>query len=93
MCTDNIIVDPHPINTFKTNQRELAQDLIIKEQQIEYLISVLPGIGNSEEMQEKRIKELEEQLKEAEVKRRAALAEKEVVLKKLDEVIRSVKRP
>ena len=44
-------------------------------------------------MQEKRIKELEEQLKQAEVRRRAALAEKEVVLKKLDEVIRSVKRP
>lgn len=86
-------VDPHPASTFISNQRELAQDIVLKEQLIEYLIGILPGIGNSEEMQEKRIKELEEELKEAEVKRREALAEKEVVLKRLDEVIRSIKRP
>jgi mediator of RNA polymerase II transcription subunit 21 len=86
-------VDPHPAQTFKKNQKELAQDLIIKEQQIEFLISSLPGIGSSEEAQEKRIRELEGELAAAEEERRKAVAEKEVVLQRLDEVIRSIKRP
>jgi mediator of RNA polymerase II transcription subunit 21 len=71
----------------------LAQDLILKEQQIEYLISSLPGLDNSEEDQEKLIRQLEEELKVAEEKRKEAVKEKEEVLAKLDEVIRSVKRP
>jgi mediator of RNA polymerase II transcription subunit 21 len=67
--------------------------LILKEQQIEYLISVLPGLENSEKDQERMIRQLEEELKVAEEKRKEAVKEKEDVLARLEGVIRSVKRP
>lgn len=86
-------VTPYPAEVFKDGQRELAQDLILKEQQIEFLISSLPGLGNSEKDQEQVIKQLEEELKVAEEERKQAVKEKEVVLARLEEVIRSVKRP
>lgn len=78
---------------FKAGQKELAQDLILKEQQIEYLISVLPGLENSEKDQELTIRQLEEELKIAEARRKEAMKEKENVLARLETVIRSVKRP
>ncbi|RDW79625.1 putative component of RNA polymerase II holoenzyme [Coleophoma cylindrospora] len=86
-------LEPYPEADFKAGQLELARDLIVKEQQIEYLISVLPGLENSEKDQEQLIRQLEEELKEAEVRRQQAVKEKEVVLAKLESVIRSVKRP
>ncbi|KAF4635884.1 hypothetical protein G7Y89_g2219 [Cudoniella acicularis] len=86
-------VDPYPAEQFKAGQRELAQDLILKEQQIEYLISILPGLENSEKDQEQTIKRLEEDLRIAEEQRKQALKEKEAVLARLEGVIRSVKRP
>jgi len=67
--------------------------MIVKEAQIEYLISALPGLDNSEKDQEERIRQLEEELKATEVRRREALREKEEILKRLDAVIVSVKRP
>lgn len=87
------LVDPHPADVFKASQVELAQDLITKEQQIEYLISILPGLDNSEKDQERNIKELEEELKVAEAQRQEAIKEREDTLAKLDAVIRSVRRP
>ncbi|KAF2996948.1 hypothetical protein G7054_g14846 [Neopestalotiopsis clavispora] len=86
-------VDPHPSDVFKANQVELAQDLITKEQQIEYLISILPGLDNSEQDQERNIKELEEELKIAEAQRLEAIGERAAIKNKLDEVIRSIRRP
>jgi len=86
-------VDPYPADVFKAGQRELAQDLILKEQQIESLISLLPGLDNSEKDQEEMIRQLEEELKIAEEEQKAALKEKEAVLARLENVIRSVKRP
>ncbi|TVY83024.1 Mediator of RNA polymerase II transcription subunit, partial [Lachnellula suecica] len=86
-------VEPHPVADFKAGQKELAQDLILKEQQIEYLISVLPGLDNSEKDQERMIMQLEEELKVAEEQRKEAVKEKEDVLARLEGVIRSVKRP
>lgn len=65
----------------------------MKEQQIELLISVLPGLDNSEMDQERMIRQLEDELKVAEEKRREAVKEKEEVLARLEGVIRSVKRP
>jgi len=65
----------------------------MKEQQIELLISVLPGLDNSENDQERMIRQLEDELKAAEEKRREAVKEKEEVLARLEGVIRSVKRP
>lgn len=91
--TNATLVDPYPADVFKAGQKELAQDLIIKEQQIEALISMLPGLDNSEEDQEDTIRQLEEELMVAEKKRKAAVKEKEAVLARLESVIRSVKRP
>lgn len=86
-------VEPLPQDEFKAGQLELARDLIIKEQQIEYLISILPGLENSERDQEQSIKELEEELKVAEAQRLDAIKEKDEELAKLDQVIRGVRRP
>lgn len=90
---DTSIVETYPANEFKAGQKELAQDLIVKEQQIEFLISSLPGLENSEKVQEQTIKQLEEELKAAEMERKKAVVEKDEVQKRLDAVIRSIKRP
>lgn len=74
-------------------QRELAQDLIVKEQEIEYIISKLPGLENSEKDQEQTIRQLEEELKAAEEERKEAVKEKAAILANLESVIRGVKRP
>lgn len=86
-------VETFPADVFQAGMLELAQDLIVKEQQIEYLISSLPGLDNSERDQEQSIKDLEEELKVAEVQRLEAVKEKEEVLAKLDQVLRSTRRP
>ncbi|UNI21778.1 RNA polymerase II mediator complex subunit [Purpureocillium takamizusanense] len=86
-------VDPLPADEFQAGLRELSRDLILKEQQIEYLISSLPGLDNSEKDQEKNIKDLEEDLKAAEAQRQEALKERDEILAQLDDVIRSVRRP
>ncbi len=65
---------------------------MLKEQQIEVLISVLPGIGTSERDQEERLKALEAELRVAEEERARAVREKEEVLERLDGVIRGVRR-
>lgn len=72
---------------------ELSRDLIVKERQIEVLISSLPGLENSEQDQESHIKELEEELKAAEVQRQEALKERDHALAQLDAVIRGIRRP
>lgn len=67
--------------------------MIVREQQIELLISTLPGLENTTGDQQKRIAELEEELKKEEAKRAEAVKEKDVMLQKLEEVIRSIRRP
>ncbi|KAI0489760.1 mediator of RNA polymerase II transcription subunit 21 [Xylaria cf. heliscus] len=86
-------VDPHPEDVFRAALVELAQDLITKEQQIELLISMLPGLDNSEQDQERNIRELEEELKVAEAQRQEAIKEHEETLSKINSVIRSIRRP
>ena len=99
MCPRNFLtgrpdpnLQPLPPAEFKDNQRELAQDLVVKEQQIEVLISSLPGLDSSEHDQERYIKELEEELKAAEALRQEAAKEKDEMLAKLDRVIQNVRR-
>lgn len=82
--------EPDSPHTFASRQRELARDLIIKEQQIEYLISVLPGIGTSEAEQEAKIRELEVQLREVEEKREAKVLELKKLRRKLENVLGAV---
>ncbi len=86
-------VDPLPPHDFKAGQLELARDLIYKEQQIEVLISSLPGLDNSEQDQERFIKELEEELRVAETQRQEAIREKDETLAKLNRVVRGIRRP
>jgi mediator of RNA polymerase II transcription subunit 21 len=78
--------------TFEAALRELARDLVLKEQQIEYLISVLPGIGESEANQSQRIQALEKELREADDERKIALAEREDMLVKLGALAGECKR-
>ena len=86
-------VDPHDPVEFKDSQKELARDLIVKEQQIEYMISILPGLTNSEERQEESIRKLEAELKVEEEKRKEAVRDRDAVLARLEKVIRSIQRP
>jgi mediator of RNA polymerase II transcription subunit 21 len=72
---------------------ELARDLIIKEQQIEVLISMLPGLDSSENDQERCIRELEEEVRIAEAQRLDAIKEKNEIVATLGTVVRSVHRP
>ncbi|KAF4499752.1 mediator-RNA polymerase II transcription subunit 21 [Fusarium agapanthi] len=87
------VLDSLPPDEFRAGMVELSQDLIVKEQQIEVLISSLPGLDNSEMDQERYIKELEEDLKVAEAQRQEAIKEKDQILSELDSVIRSIRRP
>lgn len=86
-------MDALPADEFRAGMVELSRDLILKEQQIEYLISILPGLDSSEQDQERFIKELEEDLKAAEVQRQEALKERDQILAEIDSVIRSIRRP
>lgn len=86
----NLAPQPDTPRTFAARQRELARDLIIKEQQIEYLISVLPGIGASEAEQEARIRELETQLREVEKERTAKALELRKLRGRLESVLGAV---
>ncbi|GAB1191074.1 RNA polymerase II mediator complex subunit [Aspergillus pseudonomiae] len=83
----NLPPAPDSPRTFASRQRELARDLVIKEQQIEYLISVLPGIDSSEAEQERKIKELEKELRSAEEDREQRVRELRKLRKKLENVL------
>jgi mediator of RNA polymerase II transcription subunit 21 len=83
---------PETQNTFNAALRELAQDLILKEQQIEYIINSLPGIGNSEADQERKMRELEVELRQVEEERAKKESERENMVDLLGEVIGKVKR-
>lgn len=85
-------VDSLPPDVFQAGMVELARDLILKEQQMEYLISNLPGLDNSEREQEQLIRDLEEELKVAEAQRLEAVKEKQEVLGKLNQVLRGIRR-
>ncbi|KAL2008613.1 hypothetical protein VTN00DRAFT_6807 [Thermoascus crustaceus] len=88
----NLPPAPDSPRTFAARQRELARDLIIKEQQIEYLISVLPGIGSSEAEQEARIRELEGELRAVEEERERKARELRRLGRKLEKVLGAVER-
>ncbi|KAM5447441.1 Mediator of RNA polymerase II transcription subunit 21 [Microsporum audouinii] len=83
---------PDSPNTFAQRQRELARDLIIKEQQIEYLISVLPGIGSSEAEQEARIRQLADELRLAEKVRKQKRRQMRKLAERVDGLLEAVSR-
>jgi mediator of RNA polymerase II transcription subunit 21 len=81
---------PDSPTTFATNQLQLVRDLIIKEQQIEYLIKTLPGIGTSEGEQVERIQALEKELRQMQEQRKQKRKEMRATVKKLENVIMGV---
>ncbi|CAF9942546.1 MAG: RNA polymerase II mediator complex subunit [Alectoria fallacina] len=83
---------PDTPTAFASAQRELAQDLLLKTKQIEYLISVLPGVESSQEKQEVRIAELDVELREALEERKKAEEEREIWLGRVDGIIGEIKR-
>lgn len=83
---------PDTPTTFASAQRELAQDLLLKTKQIEYLISVLPGVENSQEKQEARITELDAELRGALEERKKSEVERELWLEKVDGIIGGIRR-
>ena len=83
---------PDTPTTFASAQRELAQDLLLKTKQIEYLISVLPGVENSQEKQEVQITELDAELRGALEERKEAEKEREHWLGKIEGIIGGIKR-
>lgn len=83
---------PDSPEIFQASLRELARDLIMKEQQIEYLIGVLPGIGTSEADQNLRIQALEKDLRGTELERQKAMQERDGMLNVLGQLAASCKR-
>ncbi|KAG5294534.1 RNA polymerase II transcription mediator family protein [Histoplasma ohiense] len=81
---------PDPPEIFALRQRELARDLIVKEQQIEYLISVLPGVGSSEAEQEERIRRLAEELRVVEAEKREKRRQMRKLGERVDELLGAV---
>jgi mediator of RNA polymerase II transcription subunit 21 len=78
---------PVPSDVFANAQQELAEDLVSKGQQIQLLISRLPGIGRGEEQQAEEIKVLVEKVREMEKARKQKRKEMREYVRKLDDVI------
>ena len=78
---------PAPPQTFAHAQRELAEDLVQKGQQIELLISRLPGIGRGEEQQKEEIRVLVEKVRSMEKKRKEKRKEMRECVRRLDSVV------
>ncbi|KAK3074784.1 RNA polymerase II mediator complex subunit [Teratosphaeriaceae sp. CCFEE 6253] len=83
---------PERPEAFNAALHELAQDLVLQEQQIEMLINSLPGLGNSEASQERRMRELEIELLEAEAERVVAEEVRERLVDLLGEVLAGTRR-
>jgi mediator of RNA polymerase II transcription subunit 21 len=86
-------IDALPSYEFRSGMLELAQDLVVKEQQIELLISLLPGLESTEIDQERCIHELEEEVRIAEAQRLEAVKEKREIMKTLSTALRAASRP
>jgi mediator of RNA polymerase II transcription subunit 21 len=86
-------VDTLDPQAFQDGQAEIARDLIVQAQRIEYLVSELPGLQNSEVDQLRIIAGLEEEIAGLEAQRAQAVREAEEVLAQLDGLLRRVQRP
>ncbi|KAI9769815.1 MAG: RNA polymerase II mediator complex subunit [Geoglossum simile] len=77
---------------FQQRTRELARDLVIKQQQIEFLIGALPGIGTSAAAQADRLAALQREMHDVEAARAGAVRERERLRALLDGVVACVRR-
>ncbi|KAF2161161.1 hypothetical protein M409DRAFT_69997 [Zasmidium cellare ATCC 36951] len=83
---------PDSADKFNAAMHEMAQELVLKEQQIEIVIKSLPGIGVNEADQEKRMRELEVELRQMEEERAKKESEKQAMVDLLGDMISKVKR-
>ncbi|KAL1840549.1 hypothetical protein VTJ83DRAFT_4806 [Remersonia thermophila] len=79
--------------TYRDGQVEIARDMIVQAQRIEYLVSELPGLQNSERDQLRIIASLEEEIAGLEAQRREAVRERDEVFAQLDALVKSLQRP
>ncbi|AOW05438.1 mediator of RNA polymerase II transcription subunit 21 [Yarrowia lipolytica] len=82
--------DTVPVVTDEERERtleELAKDLVVKSQQIDYLIDSLPGIGSSEEHQMQQIEKLQKELEHYDQVTEDVIKEKDELLEHCDELI------
>ncbi|KAI9725366.1 MAG: RNA polymerase II mediator complex subunit [Chrysothrix sp. TS-e1954] len=89
--SDDHTGQPSP-EAFKADLQELAEDLVLKEQHIEQLVRTLPGVDMTQEMQERRIRELQGQLDEMEVEVKEARAERDELVTRVEESLMGIKR-
>lgn len=85
-------IEPVPDPEFTSKCHVLAQDLVLKEQQIEALVATLPGLGSSQARQETRIQELQAELDRLEAEARGWDGEREVVVGRLEGLLEGVCR-
>ncbi|OAP55705.1 hypothetical protein AYL99_09857 [Fonsecaea erecta] len=78
---------PVPAATFARAQRELAEDLVLKGQQIEMLITRLPGIGRGAQEQADEVAALADQVRTMEQERRARRRELKDYAARLERVV------
>lgn len=83
---------PDAPDKFNAAMHEMAQELVLKEQQIEIVIKSLPGIGVNEADQEKRMRELEVELRQMEEERAKKEVEKQDMIDLLGDMMGKVKR-
>lgn len=84
-------VPDHP-DVFQSTMRELARGLVLQEQKAEILINNLPGLGDSEQNQIARMRELAAELRQVEAERAKAEEERERMVDMLGEVIVGAQR-
>ncbi|KAF2665017.1 hypothetical protein BT63DRAFT_428963 [Microthyrium microscopicum] len=87
---DGVKIQPDP--HIHARLTVLAQDLVLKEQQLEALVASLPGLGDSEASQERRIKELTAELGELDVEAKETEAEKDELVGRLERLLEGVRR-
>lgn len=77
---------------YQATLRELAQDLVVKEQQIEMLVKELPGQNQSQNDQERRMRELDQEAKVLEPQVREANMSRETLIRRVEETMMKIKR-
>lgn len=78
---------PDSPRSFESSQKELAEDLVLKAQQIQHLVSRLPGLGKDEEEQAEDIRNLTVEVEEMEKIRQEKRREMRQLVKRLEAVV------
>lgn len=83
---------PDTPTTFAAALQELSHDLVLKEQQIEWLVRNLPGAERGQEEQEARIRELNGELRGLEKESAEAEEQRRRLLERVERAIMRISR-